>query len=414
MASKTLNTRIQIRNDLAATWTEKDPVLLKGEMGVETDTRKIKIGDGLSKWSTLGYSGADVADIEKVIADNRDTTYSLEPTGEQTDAQLLATVESPKDGDTAIVKRIISGDKKSYTAYVYDGTWKAMDGNYNADNVYFDKDLTYTANIGVKTVPSTGSGTIEAAGKNVKEVLASILAKEENPNTTQPSASMDSNNIKAYEVGTNVAIKYSISTNPGSYTYGPTPTGVTFSGHKASFNEETVNGASGTFTSVQVTDSTNLSISGSVDYSDGKVPVTNLGNNYTAGQIKAGTKHLSKGTLTGYRNWFYGYKAGGSTIDVSALDSAKIRALTANNGSDKFSPTISTNKMQQMFFAIPKGKKTDVSVANNVNGAPCTVTKVTDVMVEGANGFEAVAYDVWYVNNAAADGGANTYKITVK
>ena len=64
MASKTLNTRIQIRNDLAATWTEKDPVLLKGEMGVETDTRKIKIGDGLSKWSALGYSGADVADIE--------------------------------------------------------------------------------------------------------------------------------------------------------------------------------------------------------------------------------------------------------------------------------------------------------------------------------------------------------------
>lgn len=413
MASKTLNTRIQIRNDLAATWTEKDPVLLKGEMGVETDTRKIKIGDGLNKWSALGYSGADVADIEKVIADNRDTTYSLEPTGEQTDAQLLATVESPKDGDTAIVKRAISGDKVSYTAYVYDGTWKAMDGNYNAENVYFADDLTYTAPIGVLTVPSSGSGIIASSGKNVKDVLASILAKEKNPTPTQPSASMSSSNIGAYEVGTNIAVKYSISTDPGSYTYGPA-TGVTFSGYKATFNKETVNGASGTFTSVQVTDSTNLSISGSVDYTDGKVPVTNLGNNYTAGQIKGGTKNLSKGTLTGYRNWFYGYKADGSTIDVSALDSAKIRALTANNGSDKFSPTISTNKMQQMFFAIPKGKKTDVSVANNVNGAPCTVTKVTDIMVEGANGFEAVAYDVWYVNNAAADGGANTYKITVK
>lgn len=413
MASKTLNTRIQIRNDLAATWTEKDPVLLKGEMGVETDTRKIKIGDGLNKWSALGYSGADVADIEKVIADNRDTTYSLEPTGEQTDAQLLATVESPKDGDTAIVKRAISGDKVSHTAYVYDGTWKAMDGNYNAENVYFADDLTYTAPIGVLTVPSSGSGIIASSGKNVKDVLASILAKEKNPTPTQPSASMSSSNIGAYEVGTNIAVKYSISTDPGSYTYGPA-TGVTFSGYKATFNKETVNGASGTFTSVQVTDSTNLSISGSVDYTDGKVPVTNLGNNYTAGQIKGGTKNLSKGTLTGYRNWFYGYKADGSTIDVSALDSAKIRALTANNGSDKFSPTISTNKMQQMFFAIPKGKKTDVSVANNVNGAPCTVTKVTDIMVEGANGFEAVAYDVWYVNNAAADGGANTYKITVK
>lgn len=411
MASKTLNTRIQIRNDLAATWTEKNPVLLKGEMGVETDTRKIKIGDGLSKWSALGYSGADVADIEKVIADNRDTTYSLEPVADQTDAQALGTIESSKDGDTAIVKRVISGDKFSYTAYVYDGTWKAMDGNYNAENVYFADNLTYTAPIGVLTVPSSGSGTIASSGKNVKDVLASILAKEKNPVTTQPSASMSSSNIKAYEVGTNVAINYSISTNPGSYTYGPA-TGVTFSGHKATFNGETVTGTSGTFTSVQVTDSTNLSISGSVDYSNGEIPVTNLGNNYTSGQIKAGTKTLSKGTLTGYRNWFYGYKAGGATIDVSALDSAKIRALTPQNGS--FPATLSTNKMQQMFFAIPKGRKTEVSVANNVNGAPCTVTKVTDVMVEGANHFDAVAYDVWYVNNAAADGGANTYKITVK
>ena len=411
MASKTLNTRIQIRNDLAATWTEKNPVLLKGEMGVETDTRKIKIGDGLNKWSDLGYSGADVADIEKVIADNRDTTYSLEPTGEQTDAQALSTIESPKDGDTAIIKRVISEDKFSYTAYVYDGTWKAMDGNYNAENVYFADNLTYTAPIGVLTVPSSGSGTIASSGKNVKDVLASILAKEKNPDTTQPSASMSSSNIKAYEVGTNVAINYSISTNPGSYTYGPA-TGVTFSGHKATFNGETVTGASGTFTSIQVTDSTNLSISGSVDYSDGAIPVTNLGNNYTSGQIKAGSKTLSKGTLTGYRNWFYGYKAGGATIDVSALDSAKIRALNAQNGS--FPGTLSTNKMQQMFFAIPKGRKTEVSVANNVNGAPCTVTKVTDVMVEGANGFTAIAYDVWYVNNAAADGGSNTYKITVK
>ena len=411
MASKTLNTRIQIRNDLAATWTEKNPVLLKGEMGVETDTRKIKIGDGLNKWSALGYSGADVADIEKVIADNRDTTYSLEPVADQTDAQALGTIESPKDGDTAIVKRVISGDKISHTAYVYDGTWKAMDGNYNAENVYFADDLTYTAPIGVLTVPSSGSGTIASSGKNVKDVLASILAKEKNPSITQPSASMSSSNIGAYEAGTNVAIQYSISTNPGSYTYGPA-TGVTFSGHKATFNGETVTGASGTFTSVQVTDTTNLSISGSVDYSDGAIPVTNLGNNYTSGQIKAGTKTLSKGTLTGYRNWFYGYKAGGATIDVSALDSAKIRALTPQNGS--FPATLNTNKMQQMFFAIPKGRKTEVSVANNVNGAPCTVTKVTDVMVEGANHFDAVAYDVWYVNNAAADGGSNTYKITVK
>lgn len=408
--AKELNTRIQLKHGLAASWTEKNPVLLAGEIGIETDTLKMKVGDGTTNWTALGYLGADANDILAIINENRDSCTTVEVAEGKSDTEALATISNPKNGDTAVLIKVISGDKKSYTAFVYDNAWKAMDGNYNASNVYFDKDLTYTVGIGTLAQPS-GSDTFSAAGKSVEQVLSSLMAKETDPDTTQPSATLSSDNIGAKEVGTNIAIKYSISTNPGSYTYGPA-TGVTFSEYKATFNGETLTGASGTFTSVQVTDTMNLSISGSVKHSDGVIPKTNLGNAYEKGQIKAATKSLSKGTLTGYRNWFYGYKAGGATIDVANLTSANIRALTHENGS--FPNTISTNKMQQMFFAIPKGKKTDVSVANNVNGAPCTVTKVTDIMVEGANGYTAIAYDVWYVNNAAPDGGSNTYKITVK
>lgn len=407
---KELNTRIQLKHGLASSWTEKNPVLLAGEMGIETDTLKMKVGDGTSSWKTLGYLGANANDILAIINENRDSCTIVEVVEGQSDAEALATISNPKNGDIATLTKVINGNKKSYTAYVYDNAWKAMDGNYNASNVYFDKDLTYTVGIGTLAQPS-GSATFNAAGKSVEDVLKNLMAKEANPTTTLPSATLSSDNISAKEVGTNIAIKYNISTNPGSYTYGPA-TGVTFSDYKATFNGETLTGASGTFTSVQVTDTMNLSISGSVNYSDGAIPKTNLGNEYKDGQIKAATKSLSKGTLTGYRNWFYGYKAGGATIDAANLTSANIRALTPKNGS--FPETISTNKMQQMFFAIPKGKKTDVSIANNVNGAPCTVTKVTDIMVEGANGYTAIAYDVWYVNNAAPDGGSNTYKITVK
>ena len=408
--AKELNTRIQLKHGLAANWTEKNPVLLAGEMGIETDTLKMKVGDGTSNWSALGYLGADANDILAIINENRDSCTTVEVAEGQSDTEALATISNPKNGDTAVLIKVISGDKKSYTAFVYDNAWKAMDGNYNASNVYFDKDLTYTVGIGTLTKPSS-SATFNAAGKSVEEVLKKLMAEEVDPSTTQPSATLSSDNIGAQEVGTNIAIKYNISTNPGSYTYGPA-TGVTFSDYKATFNGETLTGASGTFTSVQVTDTMNLSISGSVKHSDGAIPKTNLGNAYEKGQIKAATKSLSKGSLTGYRNWFYGYKAGGATIDVANLTSANIRALTPQK--DGFPGTISTNKMQQMFFAIPKGNRTDVSVANNVNGAPCTVTKVTDIMVEGANGYTAIAYDVWYVNNAAPDGGSNTYKITVK
>ena len=408
--AKELNTRIQLKHGLAASWTEKNPVLLAGEMGIETDTLKMKVGDGTSNWKALGYLGADANDILAIINENRDSCTIVEVTEGQSDTEALATISNPKNGDIAVLSKVISGNKKSYTAYVYDNVWKAMDGNYNASNVYFDEDITYTVEFGTLAKP-TSNAKFPATGKNVTEVFKALMAEQKNPSTTQPSATLSSNNIGAMEVGTNIAINYNISTNPGSYTYGPA-TGVTFSDYNATFNGETLTGASGTFTDVQVTDTMNLSISGSVKHSDGVIPKTNLGNAYEKGQIKAATKSLSKGTLTGYRNWFYGYKAGGATIDAANLTSANIRALTPQNGS--FPNTISTNKMQQMFFAIPKGRKTDVSVANNVNGAPCTVTKVTDIMVEGANGYTAIAYDVWYVNNAAPDGGSNTYKITVK
>jgi hypothetical protein len=46
---------IQIRRDTAANWTSANPTLAQGELGVETDTDKIKIGDGSSAWTSLGY-----------------------------------------------------------------------------------------------------------------------------------------------------------------------------------------------------------------------------------------------------------------------------------------------------------------------------------------------------------------------
>lgn len=49
-------TQIQLRNDTAANWTSSNPTLAKGEMGVETDTAKYKIGDGTTNWTSLAYS----------------------------------------------------------------------------------------------------------------------------------------------------------------------------------------------------------------------------------------------------------------------------------------------------------------------------------------------------------------------
>ena len=36
-------------------WSSEDPVLLAGEMGIESDTRKFKFGDGVTTWNSLAY-----------------------------------------------------------------------------------------------------------------------------------------------------------------------------------------------------------------------------------------------------------------------------------------------------------------------------------------------------------------------
>lgn len=46
---------IQIRRDTAANWTSANPVLAQGELGAETDTSKIKIGNGSTAWTGLSY-----------------------------------------------------------------------------------------------------------------------------------------------------------------------------------------------------------------------------------------------------------------------------------------------------------------------------------------------------------------------
>ena len=49
--------RIQNRRGTAAQWTSNDTTLLSGELGVETDTGKLKVGDGSTAWTARNYAG---------------------------------------------------------------------------------------------------------------------------------------------------------------------------------------------------------------------------------------------------------------------------------------------------------------------------------------------------------------------
>jgi hypothetical protein len=51
-----MSTIIKIRRDTAANWETNNPVLEIGEPGLETDTRKVKYGNGVSTWNNLDYA----------------------------------------------------------------------------------------------------------------------------------------------------------------------------------------------------------------------------------------------------------------------------------------------------------------------------------------------------------------------
>jgi hypothetical protein len=46
---------IQIRRDTATNWTSANPILAQGELGLETDTLKVKAGDGSTAWNSASY-----------------------------------------------------------------------------------------------------------------------------------------------------------------------------------------------------------------------------------------------------------------------------------------------------------------------------------------------------------------------
>jgi len=47
--------QIQWRRDTAAHWTATNPILAEGEVGLETDTGEIKVGNGITAWASLSY-----------------------------------------------------------------------------------------------------------------------------------------------------------------------------------------------------------------------------------------------------------------------------------------------------------------------------------------------------------------------
>ena len=356
---------------------------------------------------------------EIVVVSETQVFQTIVGVDEDHDAAILRITQNTtiNKGDIVVIKDVIVDNNYQYTSYVYDGSsWVAMDGNYDAENIYLASDLTITADIGVQTLDGAGSKVLNTAGKNLKQVLDMILASRTLPGYTNPSVSVSCTDAKSYEVGSTINLTYSATFNDGKYDYDPgEATGVEVTAWSATFNGQTITSQNGSFENVVVTDDFKKRISVTATHGAGVAPEDNLGNIVTDAdelltcQIQSGTKTGHSNYVTGYRNMFYGSKT-----NAVELTSDNIRALSAKavaKGALEMSVAEGTT---QVIIAIPSGY-TVVKVADkNAFGTDIFEKFVlSTVSVAGAAAGYDKDYNV-YVYSPSAALGANTYTVTVQ
>jgi hypothetical protein len=362
MAEKTLNTVIVLRNDKSTDWATSDVILKEGEVGVsylDNGNVIVKAGNGVDKWPEL----------------------------------------------------------------------KQVEG-------VFEQPVTLTQNFGYyNDVPTGGYKTYaDTEGMTTSEFLLSALKKTVEPTITQPSISAFSATATVEnddpEVGAKItALNWNGTFSAGSYKIGTATQSTGLSASNVtwdvsnSIDSQTATTEDGKFTLtsdkyIEInTDGSatyaRIDAVATLDASGAKTPKNNLGEetsgkitNTTAGSPWSKTADVS---VTGYRKPFWGVIAAAEGLkNPEDFESADVRALPGSATSANGFPTslaVPAGSQMVVFFAQAGKYSTLTATDDKAMNAGVTFTKVANACdVEGANGFTAAKYDLWYVNWGAGIG----------
>lgn len=94
MQEQILTVRIRQKYDTAENWSKNNPVLLAGEIGIESNTNMIKIGNGTSHWNDLTYAGGGGGEGGSVIVDTTLSTESSNPVANRVITEKLDQIQA--------------------------------------------------------------------------------------------------------------------------------------------------------------------------------------------------------------------------------------------------------------------------------------------------------------------------------
>ena len=133
MQEQILTVRIRQKYDTAENWSKNNPILLAGEIGIESNTNRIKIGNGTSHWNDLTYAGGGGGEGGSVIVDTTLSTESLNPVANRVITEKLDQIQ-------AMLRSLDERKVESDADFILNGTytlesdWDAIvNGTYTLD-----------------------------------------------------------------------------------------------------------------------------------------------------------------------------------------------------------------------------------------------------------------------------------------
>jgi hypothetical protein len=178
MTATTIRVQMAQRKDTAANWTAANPILLSGEIGYETDTKKFKIGNGSTNWNSLAYlpipdgsgnltitgnleiGSTGSLTFEGSTADGFETTLAVtNPTADRTITLPNQSGTVLVSGNASIVDADIAANAEIAVSKLADGTARQLLQTDAAGT-----GVEWTSNVDIPgTLDVTGAATFDAA-----------------------------------------------------------------------------------------------------------------------------------------------------------------------------------------------------------------------------------------------------------
>ena len=208
-----MTTTIKLRRDTSSNWTSSNPILAAGEPGLETDTLRVKYGDGSNTWTNLSYSAVGNA------------TYA-NTAGSATTATTAVTAATATSATSALTAGTVTANAQPNITSVGTLTSVVSSGNISGANL----NITGSSQLGNAVTANYFVGTLHGAANSAQ--VAGTVTSNAQPNITSVgilTSVVSTGNVSTtgYFVGdggflTNVSASGSTYSNANVAAYLPT------------------------------------------------------------------------------------------------------------------------------------------------------------------------------------------------